>query len=745
MKSSKACVAAGVCLLTAAQAAESQEPRLEEIVITAQKREQRLQDVALAVTAYSDAEVRNFGFREPVDVAALSPNVTSLNIHGNNTTNFVIRGIGLNDIAPNNSSPAAVHVDEVYYGFGVTLNFALFDIERVEVLRGPQGTLYGRNTTAGAVNFYSKRPADEFEASVRVGYGNYENLDFESVLNVPLSPAFSARLSGMVRRQSDGPWYNRFYDENHGEIEKYGLRAQLLFHPSEELDVLLNLHGGGDDSHLSDYSAAVTGNGMGGFCDAYFAGPLIGTEPGCVGFLGEVEPDTDPFTTAAGQLGRLDLEGRGATVTVNWENSLGTLTSISDGRRYERFVSEDADGFPQQIVDDYFQNEIEQYSQELRLTSETRPDALSWITGAYWGSESLIVPRHEAKSFFARNLGVNSIYEQFGRTWAAFVHGEYPVTPRVRVNAGARYTWEKRGFEGGTWLTRGDPNPNESPTIPTTRVAQRANEKTWTQTTGKIGLDFHVTDDVMLYGFVAKGFKSGGFNGNLAFADAGISQFDEEVLFDYEIGAKTSWLDGSVIWNTSAFYYDYEDVQLIGNFEIVGPGGLPANVFTLANLSDAEMKGVESELWWRGSGGLELRLSVGWLDAQVVNPKPGNEPLDDNELANSPEWSLGGLVKYERPVLDGSKAFVQLDFANKSDYFANVSNLPIIAIDGYTVANARVGFGAADGRWQVALWSRNLFDEEYATYAVDLASTRRALRHFGYPRTYGAEFVYHWR
>lgn len=731
----------GMAMGASAQAAEG---LLEEIVVTAQKREQRMQEVGIAVTAYGENEIRNFGFKEAIDAAAIAPNVTAINVLGNNSANFVIRGIGLNDIAPNNSSPTAVHVDEVYYGFGVMLNFALFDVERIEVLRGPQGTLYGRNTTAGAVSFFSNKPGPEFEADVRASYGNYDNSTLESFINVPLSETLSARFSGIARRQSDGPWYNRTYDRHEGEVDKYGWRAQLNFQPNSDLEINLNVHGGRERSDLNHFAAAVSGNGAGGFCRAYFEGPLRGAEPGCFGFLREQEPDTDPFTTGAGQRPILDLEGVGAVVKVDWQIGGGTLTSISGLDSYDRFVAEDADGFAQQIVDDYYQNDIKQYSQELRFAADAYDGALNWIVGTYWGKDELDVPRHEAKSFFARGIGVNSVYEQNGETAAAFLHGDWRFSQRWSVNAGARYTWEQREFSGGTWITRGDPNPNTSVSIPVARAAQRSDSKDFSAVTGKLGLDYFASDDVLLYGFVSKGFKSGGFNGNLAFADGSITQFDQEILYDYEVGAKTTWLDGGLIWNTTAFYYDYQDVQLLGNFEIIGPGGLAANLITLANLADAEVRGVETEVWWRPRSGLDLRLSAGWLESKIVDPRPGNEALAGNELANSPAWTLGGLVRYEHPVTSSLNAVAQVDFSYKDDYFAAISNAPVISIDDYVVANARIGLVAADSRWDVALWGKNILNEEYAVYAVDLASTRRVLQHYGYPRTYGIEFHYRW-
>lgn len=722
---------------------------IEEIIVSAQKREQSLQDVSVAVTAFSGEEIKKLGLSEPADLAALIPNVTSVNIFGNSLTNFVIRGLGFNDIAPNNGSPAAVHLDEVYFSYSIMLSFALFDIERAEVLKGPQGTLYGRNTTAGAVSFFSVKPKSEFEALISASYGNYQNAELEGYLNVPVNEKIATRFSGYMRQQGSGPFYNRFYDIRSGEVDKYAWRAQVNMKPSEVLEINLNIHGGEENSDKYNYTVSPYGDGTLPLtnnipCPAYFTGTLQGGESDCFGYLGEQEPDSDPFTNADGQRGRIDHEGYGGNLNVKWDAGFATLTSVSSYDTFDRYQSDDADGFPQQIVDNYYQNEINQYSQEFRLASNGE-GPFNWIAGLYWQKDKMDTPVHEAKSFFARNLGVKTMYVQKSETYAGFLHTEYEFDENWRLIAGVRYTWEERFWDGATYLTSGDPNPNESPTIPVTRVAQRTVKKSWENISGKVGIDYMPNEDTLLYASVSKGFKSGGYNGNLAFADVGITDFDEEIVYAYEIGAKAKLLDGRLIWNNSAFYYDYQDIQLIGNSTVIGPGGLPTNVFALGNLADARVYGVETELWWRPMDGLDIKLTGGWLDAKTKNPKPGNEAIDGNDLAYAPEWNTSGVVRYAKPISkNGLLGSVQVDWQYQGDRFANVSNHPVTHLRSYWLFNARVALSAEDSRWEVALWGKNIFDKEYETTATDLGSTRRLLEIYGYPRTYGLELTYKW-
>lgn len=719
------------------------EVSIEEIVVSAQKREQNLQDVSIAIAAFTGDEVSALGFREPSDIAVMVPNVTAVNVFGNSQTNFSIRGIGLNDIAPNSNSPAAVHLDEVYLSYGIMLNFGLFDVDRVEVLKGPQGTLYGRNTTGGAVNIFSRRPGPDPEAEIKASFGNYDNLEFEGFVNAPINDKVAVRLSAFMRRQWDGPWHNVYLGVDRGEIEKYGARFQIAAELSETFDINLKIHGGSEDSDVPDYTAIPSGDGMGGYCGAFFDGSLKGGEPDCFGFMGEQKPNDDPFETFAGQASRLDIESIGGVLTMNWDTGVGTLTSISAFEHLDRYLVEDADGFPQQIVDEYFDSNIDQYSQELRLASDNE-GPFNWIVGAYWEKDTLDVPRVEVKSFEARGIGVNNIFQQKGETFAGFAHTEYLLTEQLRLIAGLRYTWEERKFDGGTWLTSGSPDVNDDPADLAIQLSQKSAQKSFEDVSGKIGLDFMPNEDTLLYASFSKGFKSGGYNGNLAFADEGIAQFDEEILYSYEVGSKLRMAGGRVIWNTAAFYYDYNDIQLVGNFEIIGPGNVPTNLITLNNLADARTYGVESEVWWRPTEELDVKLAAAYLDTKLTNPKPGNEALDGNELANAPEFSMSGLVRYEKPVSESLNGMAQIDFQYQGETFSNISNIPVVALDDYWVFNARLGLLNEDAGWKVEAYARNIFDKEYANYSVELGSTRRVLRHYGYPRTYGLQFTYHW-
>ncbi|MGE0180050.1 MAG: TonB-dependent receptor, partial [Sphingomonas sp.] len=587
-----------------------------DIIVTAQRREQRLQDVSLSATAFTGDQVAALGVLDADDIADLTPNVTAVNVFGNNLPNFSIRGVGLNSFAPNNSSPVAVHVDEVYYGYGVMLNFALFDIERVEVLRGPQGTLYGRNTTGGAISYLSRRPTREFEAGLTVGFGNFDNLQTEAFISGPLGENISGRLSGTYRRQWSGPYFNRFLNERHGEVDQLAFRAQLQFEPSENVTINLNIHGGRDRSDLAQYNMLPSGTAPGAspFCPQLLNGTLRGGEANCIGFIGEQEPDTDPFTAAPGFRPFMRLDQLGGVLTVNADLGFATLTSVTGYETLDRFVAEDADGFPQIIVDDYYENNIDQFSQEFRLAggNESR---FSWLLGAYYLTDTIDSPRFEAKSFFARGIGVNVTSVQDTETFAVFGQGEWQFAPQWRLVAGLRYTWEARSFEATNNFTTGDPNIiTTAPGMPTTLLASANDRATFDNISGRLALEFRPDGNTLLYASVSRGFKSGGFNGNFAFSNAQFNRFDPENLYAYELGARLTLVEGRLFWNSAIFYYDYQDIQAVGNF-LTTVGGQPANLFVLANLADARTYGAETEIWWRPNRHWDVRLAAGFLDA----------------------------------------------------------------------------------------------------------------------------------
>lgn len=741
-------IAAAVLFVALFDTGVTEASTIEEIIVTAQKRAQNIQDVGLTINAFSGEDLESLGFDEPRDLMFHTPGMIVSYSVGSNLPNFALRGVGLNDFAPNNSSPVAVHVDEVYQSYSAFLNFGLFDMERVEVLKGPQGTLFGRNTTGGTVNFYSKKPTQEFSAGIKGTYGRYDAARVDFHINGGLSDNVAARIAGFYKTQDEGPWHSRFLNKNLGAIDEWwGLRAQLHFAPSDQLDINLNVHGGREQSEGAQYNMLpALSSGGSGPCPAYLDGSLQGGEPDCFDLIGNQEPDNDPFSSSLGLPNTQRLESIGTNLTANWDLGHFRVTSVSAYDRLERFATEDADGFPEIIVDDLYENEIDQYSQELRLASGSEA-VLGWLVGAYWSNDKIDTPKQEfLGTDFPVPGGLNAIYEQETDSVALFGNFDYELTDSLQLNAGIRYTNEERSFDGRTIATITPPviGGEGVPFEPDVVLASLTDELTFDDVSWKVGLDYFAVEDWLYYGSISKGFKSGGFNGNLALSDAELKPFNEENLIAYEAGVKGTLLEASMQLTAAVFFYDYEDVILQIGETLSLPGGGSFTVFRFGNGADAEVKGFESNVTWRLVDGFDIRAGLAYTDGELKNAAVGNENLNGSTLNYTPEWSANWVVRYQRAISSDMQGAIQFDGTHKSDFFGEVPNSPVSSIDGYTLLNARVSIESNDGRWTLAAAVQNLNDEEYTQYVNDLIGLGTVLKTAGYSRTYMIEISYHW-
>ncbi|MGB1141974.1 MAG: TonB-dependent receptor, partial [Halioglobus sp.] len=523
--------------------------------------------------------------------------------------------------ATNNNPAAGVYVDEVYLVSPAMLSFQMLDLARVEVLKGPQGTLYGRNTTAGAVNFIANKPTEEFEAGLSLDYGRFDLLGARGYISGPITPTLGGRFAVQTTQQGEGHQTNRLNGDDVGEIDATGWRGLLQWQPTDNLDITLNVHGGEDTSDVF----------------------LIKIDNP---FSTEDDGDRDPFRSGASVDTRQDVESIGANVTINWGISDNwTLTSISGWEELERFHVEDRDAVSLVQLDGVFDNSIEQASQELRLSFVD--DSKVLIFGAYYGTDEVETrDRFDASDLLPLLglVGVDSLgneYEQETDSLAVFVHSEFQLTPDWRLTAGLRYTDEEKDFSGAfTYIIAGG---TEIPLF-----APVSNEYTVDNISGKVGIDYTGIDDLLLYASVSNGFKAGGFQGQLTFNPADLQPFQEEDLWAYEIGAKWRLLDGAMQLNASAFFYDYSDMQFYGGI-FDSPVGV---LFGIDNVGDSEVFGGELELQWLPVEGLDVRLGLGLLDTEITESVVGGVATG-SELPNSPELNFNGVVRYQWAIGSG--------------------------------------------------------------------------------------------
>ena len=682
---------------------------LEEVVVTAQKREQSLQDVGLTVSALSGEMLDSLGFNDSNALAASVPNLNIDAPTGEGGVSVIfIRGVGLNDFATNNSGPVGFYIDEVYTGSSNSQSTYLFDIERVEVLKGPQGTLYGRNTTGGAISVFSRRPTSEPEGYVKGSYGNYsegkDEYKIEGVVSGPLGDGLQGRLAG-VSYQSNG-YMENLETGDYVEKDIWAGRGQLNWEASDRLAVLFNLHGSRNDSDADLYNSSLD--------DDFYKG------------VSDIKPKI-----------KVDQAGGSAKVDYAINDSID-LVSITAYDGLDKKHQEDADMLPLPIVHTEYQVNADDFSQELRLVGASGD--LNWIGGLYYLYEDL--KQDQGVDLSGAGLPVPYVYhnKQELKTGAGFGQLEYSLTDAVVVTAGLRYTYLEVDFS-----TRGSGTFFLDPEAPggVTDSYSAADSLDDDAVSGKLGLNWHISEDVMLYTSASKGFKGPGFNGNFFIDLEAISPYDSEDLYAYEVGAKSAWLDGLLQLNGAAFYYDYQHAQIFNNAPIPGLG-LPSNSIRNADIT---LYGGDLDLTWTPLQGLYLQLGVGYThgeyDQDIVDPVTGDLPIKGNQVQNTPEWSAFALANYEWSLGSAGYITAQVDASYSDDVYYSAFQDIAVGQKAYTLTNARLSWRSVDEKLELALWGKNLSDKEYASYVFDLRPDFGFLQRMrGVPRTVGVEARY---
>ena len=419
---------------------------LEEIIVTAQKREQNSQDIGLTLTAFSGERLQELGFVKSEELAFQTPNLGIRNDLGTSFPIISIRGVSLVDTKANNVSSAAVHIDEVYLGSPALLGLQLFDFERAEILKGPQGTLFGKNTTAGSINFVSRKPTDEFEGFITGQYGRFEEGRVEGAISGPVNDQLKLRLAG-VYETGDGYTTNRLTGNDLGGDNRFAIRFLADWSPVENFNILLNVHGGQDNSEVGAFQhRALIDLTTGGLCDSAASSDPLSTD-GCADFLGYVDSDGDPFEGDFNIESEFDNDALGVSATMTWDLDTVIITSLSAYDSFTRNHTEDNDASPNRFVDQNYDEEFYNFSQEFRIASDT-DNRLSWILGLYYATEDFDLWRDADLSALLGPGGVLSFEGKEDRTaLAAFAHAEWQLAPQFRLTAGVRYSDEEKEYD----------------------------------------------------------------------------------------------------------------------------------------------------------------------------------------------------------------------------------------------------------------------------------------------------------
>lgn len=742
-------------MLVSAGIAQAQ---IEEVVVTAQKREQNAQDVGIAVTAFGESEVRAMRLSSADDIADSVSGVQVYNYRGKSQPSFVIRGIGTQDFAPNSAPTAAVYIDEVYLGSNVVTGFQIFDVERVEVLKGPQGTLFGRNTTGGAVSYTSKRPTDEFEGYAEVGYGRYQAVETNVALGGAVADGFRMRLSGKISEQDEGHYKNTFTPDQNpfgpspnfsnlksriGEDFHWAARLLTDVDIGDSGSLLLNVHGGRRDADTLPVTPIgfTTIPGSGGICEATATGGEYSDPRFCGDAFGYSDTDGDEYTVSNDYVGENEETNLGMSARLEWDFGEMALTSITAWESAEKEQTADADGSSLFVFNNVTDVEFEQISQELRLTSNTGED-LFWILGLYYAHD-------EIDQGFCGDLNLllglgaecRNDFSQVTDNGALYGQAEYPVFEKLRLTLGLRYTYEKRDFTSINTFT--DEFGNEAPAnfgAGPDDAAIIDDSVTTSDLSGRVGLDYFFTEDVLFYASVSRGFKSGGYDGDFSFTRQQLEPYDEETITAYELGWKTTLADGRVRFNGAMFHYDYSGPQT--RVQRVSSAGLPFN--QLINLDSADVYGLEADLAWVPTDRLHFAVSATLLDTELSEGRadPALALFDGNELPLAATESFTLLGRYEHPVAERHSAVVQVDGKYNGDYELNAENLGWLAQDSYFLVNARISVLRNDGQWELSAWGKNLSDETFSVGSYSLFGAFPVF--YNSPRTYGVTLRYDW-
>ena len=702
---------------------------MEEVTVTAQKREQNLQDVSLAITAFSGETIKNLGFQSSVDIVAQAPN-TFFRPTGP-TAIFSIRGINLLDFGDANEPPIGFYRDEVYRGTVAGQASQIFDLERVEVLRGPQGTLFGRNTTGGLVHFFTARPTEEFEGYAEIQYGSHNQKILEFAVSGPLSERVRGRFS-MKYNKDDGWQENQFNGADFAATDVISGRAQLEIDLNEDANLLLrfegteqeNTHQGYGHFGLQDPSTfAPCSQGMVRSSQCIDFSGLLGFGP--PGSFNDPSPNPDEIFSEESDLpSNIDLYSTSATLTWKFEHF--DLTSITAYETVEKELEEDVDGGPFYPLTFLYEIDASQISQELRLSGET--EHIRWVVGGFYfddEKEDGFISIPGVIPLFGTTLGFQNEYEQETTAWALFTQTEWDLSEQVTLIGGLRYSDEEKDLFITDSLTAGNFQDKE--------------ELSTENLTGKIGLEWRPNDDVMAYASISTGFKSGAFNTSLV-ASGEAAPVGEEEITSYEVGIKTTLWDGRLRLNASAFYYDYEDVQSVAATATPG-GGFPVTRFI--NAGDATVQGLEADMLFQPTDNLEMSLAVGVIDSEIDADSTvtiDGFQLDGNELPMTPSLSLNGLIRYHIPTDNSGTFTLQSDFRWQDDVKLRVDNDPLDTQKDYGVLNLRASWSSPSERYYATIFGENVTGEEYFEHAFSINTFGLQGVIWGKTEWYGVKF-----
>jgi iron complex outermembrane receptor protein len=729
--------AASVSVFTAAlalpQAAAAQETEVGEVMVTAQKRSENINDVPLSVTAVSGQKldaIRSSGG----DIRVFSARVPSLTLESSFGRTFprpYIRGLGNTDFDLNASQPVSFVYDEVVLESPVLKGFPLFDIDQVEVLKGPQGTLFGRNTPAGVLKFDSAKPTQSFEGYASASYATFSTINAEGAVSGPIVPGVLAgRLSGLYQHRDN--WVDNTFTGRKNVLEGYdqfALRGQLLWTPTEQLSALLNAHYQHLDGTPRVFRANIIQRGTNNFVPGFERD--------------EIAQDAEPRATQ-----KVESSGANLKLTYDFGEGAPELTSITAYERVDTYSRADIDGgfgavfappsgpglipFPSESADGVpFHG---QFSQEVRLAGNT--GALGYTIGAFYFRESIKIDSYSYNTLAGGAQDGFAYQNQKTESWAVFANLDYDVTEQLNVGGGIRYSDDQKKF-----LAQRTQSPFGAPNTAILRANPDSSEVSF-----NLNATYAVSDDLNVYARVARGYRAPSIQGRLVFGDT-LSIAGKETVMSYEAGIKGVLPEARARFDAAVFYYNANDLQITA----VGGG---ANFNRLLNADKAVGYGFEFNAEAEPVDRLLLTAGLSYNNTEIkdsalftqpcgapctvldpAGPIAGTVRIDGNSLPNAPKWIANVTAGYSWPVGEG-EVFVFTDWAYRSKINFFLYRSVEFTDDKLLEGGLRLGYRAAGGKWEVAAFGRNITNDRSLEGGIDFNNLTGFVND---PRTVGVE------
>ena len=738
---------------------------LEEVTVTARKIEESLQDTPVSISAFTSAALEARSIQKVNEVAFYTPNLSAAQGYSGGSDGFYyIRGVGINDFTAAMDPPVGVYLDGVYLGRTAGSTFDLVDVERIEVLRGPQGTLFGRNTSGGAISVTSRRPGEEFGGKAALQGGDRDWMRGELDLDVPLIEGTLLSRLSLLKNKQDG-WTDRLWDGNTlGDEDTDAAQLILQWLPSDDLSILLS----GDYSKNDGTPQPQITSGA--------ALPSSSPcPPFCIPLPADINEQASPSfdkTWAAEKL-QNDLEVWGVSGVIDWDLGGMALKSITAYRKLDQHTAADFDVTSYVFYDDDIPLDQKQFSQEFQLSGTAFDSRMNWLAGAYYFDEEIdqtnaitlgatgpggvlfapvtvpIAPGVDLPVVpmvvdppLPGDPGYRVINSQNilpkTEAWAGFGQIDYALTDKLKLNAGVRYSEDDKEQKYNFYIINSIPNHPLYPvaTIPT---VQTKADNTWDSWDPRVGLEYAFTDEVMTYVSYASGFRSGGFNSRPV--EPPITSFDPEEVSTYEVGIKSEWFERRMRLNAAAFYTEYDNMQI----QVLSGG-----FFDITNAGDAEISGGELELTGVIGDNFNLNAGIGYLDAKytsVTEEAIAAGVTKNNDLPMTPEWTVNLGAQYRLPLGRYGSVVARADYIFEDSRYTFANNAPGNKLESYDLVNVRLTWTSPEETWDVAVIGTNVNNEEYLRFAEDVRAGASPLgtliQYPAPPRTWSVRAGYH--